>query len=132
MTPAEEERHLVRVADRLLSKFPHATAEAANAAVTDAHARFDGKRIREYVLLLVERRAGEALAREEAASAARSHNHHQPKPTEATSTPFCIDQLRCHPHSGRDQISLEAPTQAPGHKPRRRMSDGANQSTYQS
>ncbi|WP_430459241.1 three-helix bundle dimerization domain-containing protein [Rhodococcus qingshengii] len=61
MTPAEEERHLVRITERLHTKFPHATTEAINSSVTHAYARFDGTPIRDYIPVLVERRAREQL-----------------------------------------------------------------------
>ncbi|MGM5068974.1 three-helix bundle dimerization domain-containing protein [Rhodococcus qingshengii] len=61
MTPAEEERHLVRITERLHTKFPHATTEAINSSVAHAYARFDGTPIRDYIPVLVERRAREQL-----------------------------------------------------------------------
>lgn len=49
------------VADRLTRKYPSFAAETVTAVVRDTHARFDGRPVREYVPLLVERFAGQQL-----------------------------------------------------------------------
>lgn len=82
MTPAEEERHLARITERLRTKFPHATTDAIDNSVAQAYEHFDGTRIREYIPVLVERRAREALALLEAAktSAAEGITLRAPEP----------------------------------------------------
>jgi hypothetical protein len=51
------------VADRLTSKYPTVPPAALTSVVQGVHARFDGRPVREYVPLLVERFAGEELDR---------------------------------------------------------------------
>ncbi len=49
------------VADRLTSKYAGIPAETVSAVVRGVHAQFDGRPVREYVPLLVERFAGQEL-----------------------------------------------------------------------
>ena len=56
-----EQTIIAQVADRLTSKYPTIPAEILTAVVRDIHARFDGRPVREYVPLLVERFAGTEL-----------------------------------------------------------------------
>jgi hypothetical protein len=57
-----EQTIIAQVADRLTSKYPTIPAKTVTAVVQDVHARFDGRPVREYVSLLVERFAGQELA----------------------------------------------------------------------
>jgi len=56
-----EQTIIDRVADRLTRKYPTIPAETLTAIVRNVHARFDGRPVREYVPLLVERFAGQEL-----------------------------------------------------------------------
>jgi hypothetical protein len=56
-----EQTIIDQVADRLTRKCPTIPAETVIAVVRGVHARFDGRPVREYVPLLVERFAGEEL-----------------------------------------------------------------------
>ncbi len=56
-----EQTIIAQVADRLTSKYPTIPAQTVTAVVRGVHARFDGRPIREYVPLLVERFAGQEL-----------------------------------------------------------------------
>lgn len=56
-----EQQIIAGVADRLTSKYPSVSAETVTAVVRDVHARFDGRPVREYVPLLVERIAGQEV-----------------------------------------------------------------------
>ena len=49
------------VADRLTRKYPTIPPDTLTTVVQGVHARFDGRPVREYVPLLVERFAGEEL-----------------------------------------------------------------------
>lgn len=71
MTPAGEERHLVRITERLRMRFPHAPTEAIDSSVAYAYARFDDAPIRDYIPVLVERRAREQLQELAARAATR-------------------------------------------------------------
>lgn len=62
MTPEGETRQISQVKNHLAVKFPAATREDVDSAVAQAYARFDGKSIRDFVPLLVERRALGTLA----------------------------------------------------------------------
>jgi hypothetical protein len=57
-----EQTIMAQVADRLTSKYPTIPAETVTAVVRGVHARFDGRPVREYIPLLVERSAGQELA----------------------------------------------------------------------
>jgi hypothetical protein len=61
MIDLSEQTIIAQVADRLTDKCPTIPAETVTAAVLRAHARFDGRPVREYVPLLVERIAGQEL-----------------------------------------------------------------------
>ncbi|MDV8070699.1 hypothetical protein R4P64_29640 [Rhodococcus sp. IEGM 1366] len=61
MNPAEEERQIGLIKGRLSVKFPGATREVVDDAVDEAYSHFSGKNIRDFVPLLVERRANETL-----------------------------------------------------------------------
>lgn len=56
-----EQDHLTAVSDRLGTLFPNTPADTIKAAVAAAHARFEGRSIRDFVPLLVERNARAAL-----------------------------------------------------------------------
>lgn len=53
---------IAEVADRLTGKYPTIPAETVTAVVLGVHARFDGRPVREFVPLLVERFAAQELA----------------------------------------------------------------------
>jgi hypothetical protein len=57
-----EQTIIAQVADRLTSKYSTIPAETVAAVVRGVHARFEGRPVREYVPLLVERFAGQELA----------------------------------------------------------------------
>jgi hypothetical protein len=57
-----EQTVIEEVADRLTRKYPTIPPDTLTAVVQDVHARFDGRPVREYVPLLVERFAGDELA----------------------------------------------------------------------
>ena len=50
-----EQTIIDQVADRLTTRYPTIPAESVTAVVRGVHARFDGRRVRGYVPLLVER-----------------------------------------------------------------------------
>lgn len=52
---AEEQRQIDQVVDRLTESFPYVPDHVISEAVDNAHHRFDGARIREFVPLFVER-----------------------------------------------------------------------------
>jgi hypothetical protein len=56
-----EQTIIAQAADRLTSKYPTIPAETVTAVVRGIHARFDGRPVREYVPLLVERFAVQEL-----------------------------------------------------------------------
>lgn len=56
-----EQQIIDQVADRLTSKYPTIPADTLAAVVQGVHARFDGRPVREYVPLLVERFSGQEL-----------------------------------------------------------------------
>jgi hypothetical protein len=57
-----EQTIIAQVVDRLTSKYPTISAETVTAVARGVHARFDGRPVREYIPLLVERFAGQELA----------------------------------------------------------------------
>jgi hypothetical protein len=59
---SREQTIIAQVADRLTGKYPTIPAETVTAVVRGAHATFDGRPVREYIPLLVERFAGQELA----------------------------------------------------------------------
>lgn len=59
---ADERRALDDVRNRLITQFPDAGHDVVDTAIGDAHRRFDGGRIRDFVPLFVERAAREQLA----------------------------------------------------------------------
>jgi hypothetical protein len=56
-----EQTIIDEVSDRLTSKYPTIPPDTLTAVVQGVHARFNGRPVREYVPLLVERFAGEEL-----------------------------------------------------------------------
>jgi hypothetical protein len=56
-----EQTIIDQVSDRLTQKYPSIPADTLAAVVRGVHARFDGRPVREYVPLLVERFAGDEL-----------------------------------------------------------------------
>jgi len=63
MIDLSEQTIIDRVTDRLTKKYPTIPPDTVTAVVQGAHARFDGRPVREYVALLVERSAGRELDR---------------------------------------------------------------------
>lgn len=62
MTPAEEERQITQVVDRVHRRYPHLSAQTVADVVGAIRHQFDGRPIRDFVPLFVERRATAALA----------------------------------------------------------------------
>ena len=62
MAKISERASFDEVQTRLTSKYPHFSPDEIAATVARVHARFDRSRIRDYVPLLVERRARAELA----------------------------------------------------------------------
>jgi hypothetical protein len=60
--PQEEPALIEEVKHRLARRYAEFAPEHVAAIVQDAHARFDRSRVRDFVPLLVERRAGEELS----------------------------------------------------------------------
>jgi predicted metalloprotease with PDZ domain len=58
----DEARAIDQVADRLHQRFPDAQREIVKQAVERVHHTYDGRPIREFVPVLVEREVSEALA----------------------------------------------------------------------
>jgi hypothetical protein len=61
MIELSEQTIIDHVTDRLTKKYPTIPPDTVTAVVQDAHARFAGRPVREYVALLVERFAGREL-----------------------------------------------------------------------
>lgn len=62
MIELSEQTIIAQVADRLTSKYSTIPAQTVAAVVQGVHARFEGRPVREYVPLLVERFADQELA----------------------------------------------------------------------
>lgn len=58
----EEDRLIGQVQARLTDKYPEVLAESVAAAINEARAQFDGRRVRDFVPLFVERIANTKLA----------------------------------------------------------------------
>ena len=63
MDAGEEAKALTRVAQRLGERFPDVTHEAIVELVGEQHRAFEGRRIRDFVPLLVERETRDRLRR---------------------------------------------------------------------
>ncbi len=63
MIDASEESLIEQVADRLTRKYPTVAPETVVALVNESHARFDGRPVRDFIPLLVERSAAAQLAK---------------------------------------------------------------------
>lgn len=61
MIELSEQTIIEKVADRLTQKYPTIPVDTLTAVVRGVHARFDGRPVREYIALLVERFAGNEL-----------------------------------------------------------------------
>ncbi|HEY9313786.1 three-helix bundle dimerization domain-containing protein [Williamsia sp.] len=57
----EERQHIDLIADKLIKQHPSLPAETVNQTVDDAYQRFNDQPIRDFVPLLVERKAHEML-----------------------------------------------------------------------
>ncbi|SHQ68280.1 Uncharacterised protein [Mycobacteroides abscessus subsp. bolletii] len=62
MTGVDEQVGIGQLVDDLQGRHPSVTRDVVDAVVRAVHARFDGSPVRDYVPLLVERRAREELA----------------------------------------------------------------------
>lgn len=62
VTDSDEAAALALVARRLRTRFPSVSSETVDAVVADYHREYDGRPIRDYVPLLVERQAREHLS----------------------------------------------------------------------
>jgi hypothetical protein len=60
---AHESRELNEVVERLLERFPDMQEERVRSVVTEAHKRFAGNPIRDFVPVFVERSARDELSR---------------------------------------------------------------------
>lgn len=63
MIDTSEETLIEQVADRLTRTYPTVPPEIVIAMVHDIHTEFDGRPVRDFVPLFVERRAGGELAK---------------------------------------------------------------------
>jgi hypothetical protein len=61
MQTPDEERELTDVIDRLMKKFPAASRDEVEGAVTAEHEALDGHRLRDFVPVLVEKQAKKRL-----------------------------------------------------------------------
>ena len=61
MPGTTEADHIAAVKDRLAAAMPNVPASHIDAAVAEQHAHFEGRSIRDFVPLFVERRARERL-----------------------------------------------------------------------
>jgi hypothetical protein len=67
---SSEAASIDEVQQRLVRKFSHVPKEQISTTVAHAHARFEHSRVRDFIPLLVERRAGAELAAKQAGVAA--------------------------------------------------------------
>jgi ribosomal protein L12E/L44/L45/RPP1/RPP2 len=58
----QDQKWIAEVVDRLQLQFPQQSKDALTAVVHDCHREFEDSRIRDFVPILVERRAREALS----------------------------------------------------------------------
>ncbi|MET4613454.1 hypothetical protein ABIC28_004457 [Rhodococcus sp. PvR044] len=65
MTTDDEGRHIEFVVERLTKKHPELSASTVLDTVAHAHRHFDGRRVRDFVPLLVERNAEAELSHAE-------------------------------------------------------------------
>lgn len=63
---SSEAASIDEVQQRLVRKFSHVPKDQISTTVAHAHARFEHSRVRDFIPLLVERRAGAELARRQA------------------------------------------------------------------
>lgn len=63
-TKADEEQAMEQVATRLMEHFPHVTRDQVAAIVDQEHQLYDGRPVRDFVPVLVERAARHRLAQE--------------------------------------------------------------------
>ena len=61
MAAQSEEQLLAQTVDRLAAKYATVPADTVAASVAQAHSRFEGRPVRDFVPLLVERIAGQNL-----------------------------------------------------------------------
>lgn len=61
MLGTTEADHIAAVKDRLAAAMPHIPTSRIEAAVSEQYARFDGRSVRDFVPLFVERRVRERL-----------------------------------------------------------------------
>lgn len=63
MLELSEQTIIDQLIERLMRKYPGVPPDTVAAVVRDVHARFDGRPLRDYVPLLVERRARSELVK---------------------------------------------------------------------
>lgn len=63
MLDRSEQTAIGEVIDRLAQKYPTVPPEMVNSVVQDAHAKFEGRPIRDFVPIFVERSAGTELSK---------------------------------------------------------------------
>ncbi len=61
MTTTDEIHAIDQISDRLRSRFPDATPDRIEKVVHDVHHQYDGSPIRDFIPVLVEREAADAL-----------------------------------------------------------------------
>jgi hypothetical protein len=80
MSPGEEQQMITQTAERLATRFPTVPLDQVHDIVHEAHVRFDHRRVRDFVPLLVERSAKEQLNRLMSASPQPGSDHHTMRP----------------------------------------------------
>jgi hypothetical protein len=63
MIELSEQQIIDQIANRLSGVYPHVPPDAVSRLVYEGHARFDGRPVRDFVPLLVERHAKAELAK---------------------------------------------------------------------
>ena len=67
-TEPDEQQAMEHVAARLMERYPEVTRERVDAVVDEEHHRYDGRPVRDFVPVLVERAAKDRLGQEATAS----------------------------------------------------------------
>ena len=75
MSPEEEQQMIVQTAERLATRFPTVPMDRVLVIVHGEHVRFDGRPLRDFVPMLVERAAKEHLKRLVSASPSPGPDH---------------------------------------------------------
>src|SRR5450759_369626 len=99
MSPEEEQQMIVQTAERLATRFPTVPMDHVLVIVYEVHVRFDGRPLRDFVPLLVERAAKEQLNRLVSASPPPGPDHDTIRPAAISPTtrrPVSYTHLRAH------------------------------------